>query len=184
MRLERIDDLLSIYKGHEVKFILFDDIFGFYDEKNTVKDFEIDGTKVTIYTDNGFKEFETNEIQRLELILDEEERLDMIYNAFSIEEAFEIAKGMLTQRIEEALDFIKKKYEPTPERQMEGLLGLIQSNIALKHININANEVLKHLLVNTYGKDKITLTLKTSDYVALADKIDETIEKIEKIKIF
>jgi len=180
MTLDSIVKHLELYKGKKIKLKIYDDIFGVYFDEFVLDDFEVKNVSVILKSGNYTHDFHKGDLLEISLVIDEEERIEMIYNAKSLEEAFEIGKTQLTPRVEEALDYVKDKFKPTPQEQTERLLSLIKSKIEFKHQNLSAESVLTHLLINTIGERKITETLKNEAFFEIHDKVDETIEKMTK----
>ena len=182
MLLQQIDELLRLYLGKKIEIKVYDDIFGTYNDEINYDGFEIDLNKIrfSLNSVENKKIFTSGEIIDINVVLDEEERIEMIYNAKSLKEAFEIGKEQLTPRVEQALDYMRDKFKATPQEQESKLKSLIQVKINSKRLNLTASEVLSHLLINSIGTRKIEQTLDNDLLYKLHDKVDETIEKLEK----
>lgn len=184
MRTDKLLRLLELFKGKTILFVLYEDIFQtLYHSEQVVTEFFIESGILRFKLPHlATRNYRISIIADILLKASEKERIAMIESATTLEDAFEIAKGDLSEDVQVALELAKERFKPTPFEQNESLRRLISTKLSTKHADLSVERVLRHLCVNTIGTEQIVYTLNTDDFVALCNKIDKSIEKIAKAK--
>jgi hypothetical protein len=181
MTTEHTIHILEIYKGKPIVIKAYDDIFGDYELTFAKWYHEVKNDQILVVSDFGVNAFDFGTIRNIRLLVSEEERIERINNATTMKEAWEYGKDDLTPNIEEALSQAQERLKPTADSQNKQLKDLIAFEIRHRHATLTVASVLRHLCINTLGTPKIEQTLARNDFVALCDKIEETIKKLNDI---
>jgi len=176
--------VLNAYKKNRTRFKLYDDTFGTYFELfETFSYITFDEYVLVVDTTKKKKmEIKFSDILTLDLIVDEDTRIDLIKKAPNFYTAYMIAKGSLTENVIDVLN--ERKNEKSFDEQLEMIKEAIKTDLRLKHSNLSEEKVLEFLYINTPLKDKNAEKLEISDLRAILSKIDTAIEKIENKSVF
>ena len=171
---------LELLKGKDIELKLYNDIFGSFKQEYKNCTWEI--LKHELLIDNDKIPF--HEIMSIELIATDEERIELIESTDNYYMAFQAAKGHLVGSVMEALDKKKTILKATRKEQIEELRLTIKSILARRGSNLSVEQVLTHLLANTYGVVKNDTAIEKSVLREIYDNINPMIDKLSKVEIF
>lgn len=181
MRTATVVEVLNAYEPNDIIIKAYDDIFGDYEIRFTKWHYRIVDGVIIVKDDNVEYHYEFGSIRDIRLVATEEQILAYVAHATSIYDAWRYAKDNLTPNVENALNDVQERLQPSPKKQEDRFHDLIDTILKRRHSVITKEAVARHILLNTLGKTEITETLPRSVFVRLCDKIDETIEKMEDI---
>ena len=182
MRTEVVMELLTHFMQHDIVIYAYDEMLGEQYQVLFLRGWvhQIVDDCIVIVSINGTEhKYEFGEIVRVAIYISQEERINMIEQATTLQEAYNYAKDdNMTPTIEEALDRAKERLKPTPERAEQRILGIIESRISFKGTTLRATSVLEYLCLNILGKEKIDYTATQEQLYAIAQGIEDAIKKL------
>lgn len=130
------------------------------------------------------KSFQINNIELLyqniiaiKIFATDEERLNLIQNSQSLEEAVHYCGDPISDDEEVALNILKEKLQPQANRRIiDDLKSMIATELAAKQARLSVESILSDLLLNTYGTNKIA----EIEILSITNETKEMIQKIIK----
>ena len=183
MRTATLLKILQLHAGRPIAVKVKNEIFGNYEIIFGAMHTElmVDGDLVIIDRTTHEERFVPDDIYDIEALTTEADIVNMVEAAHTLNDAYQVAKHMLTPRVENALERARIRLRPSPEQQERNLAALIRTKMGVgTHTSVIAR-VLEHLCVNTLGTRNIATTASDDEYMRMAQGIDEAVKKVTDI---
>ena len=183
MRLATLLKILQLHSGRPIAVKVKNDIFGNYEVIFGAMHTElmVDGELVILDSATHEECFNPDDIYDIEALVTEQDLINEIEAAHNLQNAYHIAKHMLTPSVEAALERARFRLRPSPEQQERDLAALIRTKMGATAHQSAVARVLEHLCVNTLGTRNIAQTASNDDFLRMAQGIDEAVKKVTEM---
>lgn len=183
MRIETLKHIFGLHAGRPIAVQVKNADFGKYEVifGHLHTELWLDGEVAIIDSATHEERFNPDDIYNIEALTTEADIVNMIEASHTLNDAYHIAKNMLTPGVENALERARIRLRPSAEQQERTLAGLIRERMRVGTPTSVIARVLEHLCLNILGTRNIAQIATPAQYLQMVQSINEAIKKVEDI---